>query len=140
MQKQYDIPLKKTFLGPSHPEENNKKMARVALGELDVSTLREDQIKELKLKLLEKGLTLDKVLSKYKDVIEAKDVKYKGSDVLKALDSVREMMELKGNEAHSTQVRAMIQQKTASEITTTLIEITGATQDYIKKLQERQNR
>ncbi len=138
MLTQGETPLKKTFLSQQNPTGQNNKINAVINGDTSLDSLRERQVKELRLKLAEKGLTLDLVLDKYKHVMEAKDVKYRGSDVLKALDSVSELLQIKDTHEDVT-IRAMIQSKSASEITTTLIEITGKTQEYIKKLTEQQD-
>lgn len=131
-----DLPLKKTYLEGAQPLSQQGKIASVLKGSVSPENLDNNQFKELQLALVEQKLGVKELISKYKDVIEAKDVKYRGSDVLKALDSVREMWQLKDKSDDQLQIRALIQTKTIDEITTTLIEVTGKTQEYLTKLKE----
>ncbi len=135
MQQQV-IPINKTFLDIPRKKAQENIIAKVAKGLIDPTNLRNEQLKELQTELIEQGLDIKQIVSKYKDAILAKGVEYKGSDVLKALDSVREMWQLKDSGDSQLQIRAMTQTKTATEIKTTLIEVTGRTQEYLKKLQE----
>ncbi len=128
------MPLKVTNLNISHPVEQQKQLTNVLIGYSSADSLEENKQKELKRLLAMEGLTMKRAIKRYKDIIDAKGVKFKGSDVLKALDAVREMHTLKENNDSELQIRALTQTKTANEIKTTLIQITGRTQDYINKL------
>lgn len=135
MQAQTNIPIKATYL--DNNGKTQKKLAKVVDEGLSLDNIKETQLKELQALLKGKGLTIDLILDKYKEAVDMKGIKYRGSDVLKVLERLEELLQLKDNSADQLQIRAMIQKKSASEITTTLIEITGKTQEYINKLTER---
>ena len=75
----------------------------------------------------------------YKKIINVNPKQWRGSDVLNALDAVREMWGLSNNSNDQIKIKAMTQSRSAEELTTTLIEITGATQQYINKLKNLEN-
>ena len=137
MQPQQDMPLKKTHLPQNNPVEEKQSMEKALEGIKSIDMLKEDQVKEVKRLLVEKGLTIDMILDRYKDIAETNPKSVLASDVLKVLERLERLHGLQDKSDDQLQIRALIQNKSASEITTTLIEITGKTQEYIKKLTER---
>lgn len=131
-----DIPMKTSYIDPQEPEAQEKRLAKVSGGTISLDDINEAQAKELKMRLERKGLSLDLVLDKYKKIVSEEQVKYKGSDVLKVLERVEELLGFKEKGQEQVQIRALVQSKSSEEITTTLIEITGRTQEYIKKLKD----
>lgn len=96
---------------------------------------------EVKLKLLDKGLTIDKIIDKYKEVVELSNVKYKGSDVLNVLKRLEELHGLittSGNIGNSgnDNITMMFQNKSIDEIKTFVMSISGKTEEYIKRLED----
>jgi uncharacterized protein YggL (DUF469 family) len=85
---------------------------------------------------VEKGLSLDEMFDKYKEVLEATGIEYKGSDVLKALDSLLKLHQI-GTDQDDIQVKvgAVIQSKSPDEIRTYLLQITQKVTHYIDKMQ-----
>lgn len=127
------IALRKTYLKNESPGQN-KKLDSAMEGYTNSGDLKEHQQKEMVRRLEEKGLDLDYVATKYKDIADTKIKSVRASDVLKVLERVEEIHGLRSNSQDQLQIRAMTQTKTPEQITTTLIEITGKTQAYINKL------
>lgn len=128
------VGLKKTYLDIGGDDGQNRMIDKAVNGSLDIGSLKETQQKEMISKLIDKGLTLDYVVSKYKAISDAKIKNVRASDVLKVLERVEELHGIRNNSQDQLQIRAMTQTKTPEQITTTLIEITGKTQAYINKL------
>ena len=104
---------------------------------VDMGDLKDEQLKEVKRLLIKEGLTIEYVIKHYKELSGAIPTKVRASDVLKALERIERLWGLDSGD-EQPQIRAITQTRTPNEITTTLIEVTGRTQDYIRKLTERQ--
>lgn len=131
-----NTPVKKSFLTKGQKTSSQNVIDGVMLGLNNIDHLNTDEIKELRRKMVEIGLSPELLLQKYKEIINKKGIEYRGSDVLKALESVRELWNLKGNSQDEVKIRSLVQSKSANEITTTLTEVTMKTQEYLKKLKE----
>ncbi len=109
---------------------------QVLEGKRSIDTLTVNQADEIKRLLVEKGLSLDEMFDKYKEVLEATGIEYKGSDVLKALDSLLKLHQI-GTDQDDIQVKvgAVIQSKSPDEIRTYLLQITQKVTHYIDKMQ-----
>lgn len=138
MLQSVNTPVEKTFKTHNKRQNTQSAVDSVMMNLSNIDHLNTDEIKELRLKMVQIGLTPDLLLQKYKDILGRKDVEYRGSDVLKALESVRELWNLKGNTQDEVKIRSLVQSKTANEITTTLTEVTMKTQEYLKKLKDKE--
>lgn len=136
MQQQTDIPLHVTHLSNNNQKEQLEKVENALQGLADVHDLKSDQVKELRRLMTAKGITIEVLLDKYKAILDKKEIAFKGSDVLKALERLEKLLGLTDKSDEQLQIKALTQTKTANEITTTLIEITGKTQDYLDRLQK----
>ena len=130
------IPLKSTYLLQNNIEEKQE-VEKAITGMVDMGDLKDEQLKEVKRLLIKEGLTIEYVIKHYKELSGAIPTKVRASDVLKALERIERLWGLDSGD-EQPQIRAITQTRTPNEITTTLIEVTGRTQDYIRKLTERQ--
>ena len=102
------------------------------------SSAREDVRLEARRLAIEKGLTVESVVDKYKDIINTPDVKYKGSDVLKAIERIEKIHGLNDEESFhksADKLAVMLQDRDISEIQVMFLQITKTTERYLKVLQ-----
>lgn len=137
---QEEIPLVATHLNNLHKSKQQETVQDALEGLTDMSSLKARQVKELQRLMADKGLSIDIVLSRYKEIITDKKIGFKGSDVLKVLERVEKLLGFDDKSEDQLQIRALIQTKSASEITSTLIEVTTQTQAYLTKLKERRDK
>jgi hypothetical protein len=92
---------------------------------------------EIKLRMLELGLTPEFILKKYMSILSVIPDKVNASDILKVCDT---LMRLHGVETQEEQtvlkVGAIVQQKTPEELSTYIMELTTKTQGYLSKLRK----
>ena len=99
---------------------------------------------EVRLKLIDKGLTIDSILDKYKEVVDKPDVKFKGSDVLTVLERLENLHGLNTKsskeEGSHDNISLMLQSKTIDEIKTFVMTISGKAEEYLKRLETKDNK
>lgn len=128
--------INKSFLNSNITRKTKNEAIAVMQGSKD--TDREDIKKEIQRILIEKGIGLERIAELYDYILsQTKAVKYRGTDVLRAIENITRLHGLEDKPQQSEEdetIRAMVQSKTNEEIVTTLIEITHKTQEYLTKI------
>jgi len=132
------IVLTKVKLNGSE-KEGQKKINKVITGQMNVEQLSRTQAEELKLLLTEKGLTLEFLLGRYKDIASSEAESVKASDILKALDSLMKFHGV-GEEKTETSIKvgALLRSKSTDEMQQYLVELTTKTTKYLSSLKDKE--
>lgn len=127
--------LKTSFLVQNNQplEKQTDKIIESLSGE-DVK-LTFNQKEELKRILIDKGLTLDFILSKYKEITGFKLKYVRASDILKALERLEHFHGIEDPKTQiETKVSLILQSKSPEQMKTYLMQITQKTKEYTEKL------
>jgi hypothetical protein len=96
---------------------------------------REDIKREVKRLLAKHDITLDTVISKYNELLNAPIAKVTASDILNILKRLEELLGVKREEPPSVDnVVIMLQDKSIGEVKNYLTDITNKTKAYLDKL------
>lgn len=133
------VKVKKSMLNRGRNDKEVKKLLSNAMKgkQVSVSSSPQDILAEVQRILIENNLTLDFIVSKYKELLESEYEKPKASDVLKALESLQKLHGITESKLKEDQdlPRPLADALASGQVDAFIIGITNKTQEYIEKLE-----